>query len=87
MYTTLSPCLMCSATCVLYHIPRVVLGENASFVGGEALLHQSGVEVVNLESGECKEMMQGWIEGAGKEIWWEDIGLTGPEEKDKNAKA
>jgi hypothetical protein len=40
-----------------------------------------------LESGECKEMMQGWIEGAGKEIWWEDIGLTGPEEEDKHAKA
>jgi creatinine deaminase len=77
MYTTLSPCVMCSATCVLYRIPRVVLGENATFVGGEELLQASGVEVVNLDDGPCKEMMQGWTRGAGKEVWWEDIGLTG----------
>ncbi|EIN06445.1 cytosine deaminase [Punctularia strigosozonata HHB-11173 SS5] len=75
MYTTLSPCIMCSATCSLYQIPRVVLGENDSFVGGETFLKERGVEVINLQSEECKEMMQNWIEGKGKTIWWEDIGL------------
>jgi cytosine/creatinine deaminase len=80
MYTTLSPCIMCSATCVLYQIPRVVLGENATFVGGEDLLRARGVEVVNLDDEGCKSMMQAWVEGDGKEIWWEDIGLTGEAE-------
>ena len=58
MYTTLSPCMMCTGTCLLYKISRVVIGENKTFVGGEDLLKQNGVEVVVLENSECHEMMQ-----------------------------
>jgi tRNA(Arg) A34 adenosine deaminase TadA len=50
MYTTLSPCDMCTGACILYKIPRVVLGENKTFLGGEAYLKQRGVEVVNVKS-------------------------------------
>jgi creatinine deaminase len=83
MYTTLSPCIMCSATCVLYKIPRVVLGENATFVGGEDLLRSHGIDVVTLDDENCKNMMQGWVKGAGREVWWEDIGLTGEAEAER----
>ena len=50
MYTTLSPCDMCTGAILLYGIPRVVMGENRTFVGGEDYLRQRGVEVVNLDS-------------------------------------
>lgn len=62
MYTTLSPCDMCTGACVLYKIARVVVGENRTFVGGEAYLKQRGIEVVVLESEECKSLMQRFIE-------------------------
>lgn len=52
-----------------------MLGENLTFLGGEDFLRSRAVEVVNLESQECREMMHAWVEGPGKEIWWEDIGL------------
>jgi len=58
MYTTLSPCDMCTGACVLYKVSRVVIGENKSFVGGEAYLKQRGIEVVVLESAECTDLMQ-----------------------------
>jgi creatinine deaminase len=61
MYTTLSPCDMCTGACILYKIPRVVLGENKTFLGGEAYLQQRGVEVVNVESKECEELMGEFI--------------------------
>lgn len=61
MYTTLSPCDMCTGACILYKIPRVVLGENNTFIGGEALLKQRGVEVVNLHDGECEGLMREFI--------------------------
>lgn len=61
MYTTLSPCDMCTGACILYKIPRVVLGENNTFVGGETLLKQRGVEVVNLRDGECERLMREFI--------------------------
>lgn len=73
MYTTLSPCDMCTGAVLLYGIPRVVIGENRTFVGGEELLRSRGVEVINLDSAECVELMREFIE-AHPEIWNEDIG-------------
>jgi cytosine deaminase len=73
MYTTLSPCDMCSGAILLYDIPRVVMGENRTFVGGEDYLRARGVEVVNLDSAECVELMNEFI-AAHPEIWNEDIG-------------
>ena len=73
MYTTLSPCDMCTGSILLYGIPRVVMGENRTFVGGEDYLRARGVEVVNLDSAECVELMNEFI-AAHPEIWYEDIG-------------
>ena len=73
MYTTLSPCHMCTGAILLYGIPRVVIGENRTFVGPEDLLSASGVEVVNLDSEECYLLMQDFI-AERPEIWYEDIG-------------
>jgi cytosine deaminase len=77
MYTTLSPCDMCTGAILLYKIPRVVIGENRTFMGGEDLLRARGVEVVNLDDAECVQMMQDFI-AAHPELWWEDIGVQGP---------
>ena len=76
MYTTLSPCDMCTGAILLYGIPRVVMGENQTFVGGEDLLRARGVEVVNLDSDECVELMREFI-AEHPEIWYEDIGEAG----------
>src|SRR6187399_1193081 len=57
MYTTLSPCDMCSGAILLYKIPRVVVGENRTFLGNEGLLRSRGVEVVVLDDPECKRLM------------------------------
>ena len=73
MYTTLSPCDMCTGAILLYGIPRVVLGENRTFLGGEDLLRSRGVEVVNLDSAECVALMDEFI-AAHPEILNEDIG-------------
>ena len=62
MYTTLSPCLMCTGACLLYGVARVVLGENNTYLGGEELLRSKGVEVINLRSQECEELMRKAIE-------------------------
>jgi len=75
MYTTLSPCDMCTGACILYGIARVVIGENKTFLGGEAYLKQRGIEVVNLESKECQDLMEQFITEK-PEIWNEDIGET-----------
>jgi len=74
MYTTLSPCNMCTGAILLYGIPRVVLGENETFMGAEDLLRANGVEVINLNSQECKEMMAKFI-AEKPEVWNEDIGV------------
>ncbi|HEX7404706.1 MAG TPA: nucleoside deaminase [Candidatus Nanopelagicaceae bacterium] len=74
MYTTLSPCNMCTGAILLYGIPRVVLGENSTFMGAEDLLRANGVEVVNLDSAECKEMMRTFI-AEEPALWNEDIGV------------
>jgi cytosine deaminase len=73
MYTTLSPCDMCSGAILLYGIPRVVIGENETFVGGEDYLRSRGVEVVNLRSAECVALMREFI-AAHPDLWNEDIG-------------
>ena len=73
MYTTLSPCHMCTGAILLYEIPRVVLGENRTFMGAEDLLREHGVEVVNLDSEDCYRLMQEFI-AEHPEIWFEDIG-------------
>lgn len=73
MYTTLSPCHMCTGAILLYGIPRVVIGENSTFLGAEDLLRANGVEVVNLDSTECKDVMAEFI-AAEPHLWNEDIG-------------
>ena len=73
MVTTLSPCDMCTGAILMYGIPRVVIGENRTFLGGEDLLRSRGVELVNLDSSECYELMQTFI-ARHPEIWYEDIG-------------
>jgi cytosine deaminase len=74
MYTTLSPCDMCTGAILLYGIPRVVIGENETFLGGEELLRERGVEVVNLRSEACVALMREFI-AAHPELWNEDIGV------------
>jgi cytosine deaminase len=73
MVTTLSPCDMCTGAILLYGIPRVVVGENRNFLGGEELLRSRGVEVVVLDDPGCVEMMRSFIE-ANPSLWNEDIG-------------
>ena len=73
MYTTLSPCHMCTGAILLYEIPRVVIGENRTFLGAEDLLRAHGVEVVVVDSEECYRLMQEFI-AEHPEIWFEDIG-------------
>lgn len=73
MYTTLSPCAMCSGAIVLYGIPRVVIGENRTFVGEEDLLRSRGVEVIALDDPDCRELMTTFAR-EHPELWNEDIG-------------
>lgn len=73
MYTTLSPCSMCTGAILLYKIPRVVIGENKTFVGGEELLKEHGVEVKVVDDVECKELIARFITERPEE-WNEDIG-------------
>src|SRR6185436_15880502 len=73
MATTLSPCDMCTGAILLYGIPRLVMGENRTFVGGEDYLRSRGVEVINLDSQECVDLMNEFI-AAHPDIWNEDIG-------------
>ena len=73
MATTLSPCDMCTGAILLYGIPRLVIGENRTFMGGEDYLRSRGVELVNLDSAECYDLMQDFIR-AHPDIWNEDIG-------------
>ena len=73
MVTTLSPCDMCTGAILLYGIPRVVVGENRTFYGGEDYLRARGVKVVVLDDAECVAMMEDFI-AANPELWNEDIG-------------
>jgi cytosine deaminase len=73
MATTLSPCDMCTGAILLYGIPRLVIGENRTFMGGEDYLRSRGVEVVTHDSAACYELLQGFI-AANPAVWNEDIG-------------
>jgi cytosine deaminase len=73
LYTTLSPCSMCSGAILLYGIPQVIIGENRTFMGEEELLRSRGVELEVLQDAECVKLMEDFIE-ARPELWNEDIG-------------
>jgi cytosine deaminase len=73
LYTTLSPCAMCSGAILLYGIPRVVVGENRSFMGEEALLRSRGVELTVLDDAQCIELMARLMREQPA-LWNEDIG-------------
>lgn len=77
MYTTLSPCDMCTGLILLYGIPRVVLGENETFRGAEDLLVARGVEVVNAQDPDCVGLMRAFI-AEQPHLWNEDIGEEDP---------
>jgi len=74
LYTTLSPCAMCSGAILLYGIPRVVIGENQTFMGEEDLLRSRGVSVQVVQDPRCVTMMRAFI-AAHPELWNEDIGV------------
>lgn len=74
LYTTLSPCSMCSGAILLYGIPHVVIGENQTFVGEEDLLRSRGVVIEVLEDDECVELMRDFIQ-RNPGLWNEDIGV------------
>jgi len=74
LYSTLSPCDMCSGTALLYQIPRVIIGENKTFQGPEDYVRSRGVELVILNLEECISLMEAFI-AARPELWNEDIGL------------
>lgn len=75
LYSTLSPCDMCSGTALLYGIPRVVIGENRTFRGPEDYLRSRGVELVVLDDEECVRLMRDFI-AARPQLWNEDIGAV-----------
>ena len=74
MYTTLSPCAMCSGAILLYGIPRVVIGENQTFLGEETLLRSRGVVIDVLQDRACIELMTQFIH-SNPTLWNEDIGV------------
>ena len=74
LYTTLSPCPMCTGAILLYGIPKVVIGENKTFMGAEDLLTQNGVEIVVINDDECVKMMESFII-SNLQLWNEDIGV------------
>jgi cytosine deaminase len=76
LYTTLSPCAMCSGAILLYGIRKVIVGENQTFMGEEQLLRERGVEVQVLQDSECIQLMRDFIE-AQPALWNEDIGEEG----------
>lgn len=71
--STLSPCIMCTGTALLYRIPRIVIGENRNFMGAEDLFRQRGVSVVVVDDAQCVEMMAEFIR-THADLWNEDIG-------------
>jgi creatinine deaminase len=73
MVTTLSPCDMCTGAILLYKIPRVIIGENQTFYGGEDYLRERGVDVTVLDNAECVQMMTEFI-AEEPSLWNEDIG-------------
>jgi len=74
LYSTLSPCDMCSGTALLYGIPKIVIGENRTFQGPEDYVRSRGVELVIVDDPECVKLMREFI-AARPELWNEDIGV------------
>ncbi|MFQ6613061.1 MAG: nucleoside deaminase [Fidelibacterota bacterium] len=74
LYTTLSPCSMCSGAILLYGIPKLIIGENANFTGEESLLRSRGVSVKVLQDQSCIELMNNFIR-QNPQLWNEDIGI------------
>lgn len=74
LYSTLSPCDMCSGTALLYKIPKIVIGENQTFQGPEAYVRSRGVELVILQDAQCIQLMRDFI-AQRPELWNEDIGV------------
>jgi cytosine deaminase len=74
LYTTLSPCSMCTGAILLYGIPKVVIGENKTFMGEEALLKSRGVEVIVIQDETCIALMRNFIVDK-PQLWNEDIGV------------
>lgn len=74
LYTTLSPCAMCSGTALLYRIPKIVIGENRNFLGEEEWLRARGVELIVVQNDDCIDLMRSFI-AARPELWNEDIGV------------
>ena len=74
LYSTLSPCPMCSGAIILYKIPRVVIGENVTFTGAEAYLRSNGVELEVVQDQECIQLMSEFIR-SNPALWNEDIGI------------
>lgn len=75
LYTTLSPCSMCSGAILLYKIPHVVIGEHRTFMGEETLLQSRGVNITVLDHPACYQMMQDFIQSS-PQLWHEDIGVN-----------
>ncbi len=73
LYSTLSPCDMCSGTVLLYGIPRVIVGENRTFRGPEDYVRSRGVDIVVVDSRECRDLMERFVRER-PELWNEDIG-------------
>jgi creatinine deaminase len=73
LYSTLMPCYLCAGAVVQFGIKKVVVGESRTFEGALQFMKQNGVEVINLDSSECYEMMQDFIR-KNRELWYEDIG-------------
>ena len=76
LVSTLSPCIMCTGTSLLYRIPKVIIGENQTFKGAEKLFADHGVQSIVLQDQECIELMSAFIQ-AHPDIWNEDIGVPG----------
>jgi len=74
IYSTLSPCPMCSGAIVLYKIPRVIVGENRTFLGAEEYMRANGIQVGVLQDEECIQLMTDFI-AASPQLWNEDIGV------------
>src|SRR5438477_4197030 len=74
LVSTLSPCIMCTGTALLYRIPRIIVGENRNFLGAEDLFRQRGVELIVLNDPECIQLMADFIQRHA-DLWNEDIGM------------
>lgn len=74
LVSTLSPCVMCTGTALLFKVPIVIIGENTNFKGAEEIFTRAGVRLINLDNAECKSLMSAFI-SEHQDLWNEDIGL------------